>query len=298
MSRQLGEEQLELLAAFDEDRPALRAAALTLGVPRSTLSRRIEALEARLGQALFLRRGRSLVATPFGARVLREARSAQAALARLDDAANGTLEQRRLTVAASPLFAELILPNVIAALLEAKPDARIDLRLSHDFTDLYDEPIDVALRRGPVADSTSLSARRLGKSTMVCVGSPDLRRSGTLEERVKTLPWIRLGNPRERFVVDLRDQGRKRRIEVLPRLAVDSQRIAVDLAKRGVAAARVNLFLVSEELKRGTLVELVPEARSTESAFALYNLRSQPKAVLKLFLRLLVAECGAAKFWD
>lgn len=55
--------------------------------------------------------------------------------------------------------------------------------------------IDVALRRGPLADVSSLVARKLGRTTMVCVASRDveLDRRSSVESRIAAARWLRVG---------------------------------------------------------------------------------------------------------
>jgi DNA-binding transcriptional LysR family regulator len=87
-------------------------------------------------------------------------------------------------------------------------------------------------------------------------------------------------------------------VTLSPRLAADSQRLVLELVRRGAGVARVNAFLVREELASGALVEALPEARSTEDVFAVYPRRRTPKASVREFLAQLVATCRELKLWD
>ena len=292
---------LKLLAAFAGE-ANLRRAALSLSMPRSTLARRLSELEVKLGHEVFLRRGRSLVATPFGLTLTARARAAVDALVLADHTAveGAMAADRRLVVATSPLFAERVLPQALARLAEVRPHVRVEIRTSHDYADVHQEHVDVALRRGPLADSTSLRARRLGRTTMVCVALPTLapRVAGPVEERCRALPWIRVGARLEPFVLSLAGRRGKKEVSLVPRFAVDDQRVALDLALRGLGAARVNLFLARDHLASGDVVEVVPEARSAEDVFAVWPTRTSTTALARELVTRVGEAATAARIWD
>ena len=297
ISDPIGADDLRLLAALSAT-VNVRRAANALGIPRSTLSWRLSQLEERLGASVFLRRGRTLKLSRYGESLAKSTERAQEALEELQRVASeADAKAGRLVVAASPLFAEEVLPPVLAVLLAAHPELRVELRLSHTYADIFDEKVDVALRRGPLADSASLTARRLGHMTMTCVASPALAASASADD-LGAAPWIRIGGSAEPFMLDVRVGRSKRTIRATPRVAVDSQRIAIELARRGAGVAKVNLFMVREDIRSGRLREIFPEARSGEDAFAVYPRRSRPSALLKHFLGALIAEKDRLHIWD
>lgn len=297
MPERLSNAELQWLAAFAHG-ANLRAAASALGVPKSTLSRKVSELEARLGQDLFLRHGRRVTTTRYGERLIERAESAARALDAAQAAADDTDLGLRLTIAASPLFAELVLGEALDRLVRLRPALLVELRLTHDYADLFGGEVDVALRRGPVPDSTSISARRLGKLTMVCVGAPALAPHGTPEERARALPWIRVGGKLEPLALRLSVGRRARSVTVAPRIAADSQRLAIELARRGIGAARVNAFMVRDELASGALIDVLPEARSTEETFAVFARKRTMRPELRDFLDALVTTSRAKSLWD
>jgi DNA-binding transcriptional LysR family regulator len=300
LSHVLSNEDLTLLAAFDPD-ANVRRAARTLGVSKSTLSRRVTELEVRLGGDLFLRRGRTLTTTAFGELLIARARTASDALAEVAAAAaEASQVGGRLVVAASPLFAEVVLPRVLSRVLARHPRARVEARLSHGYSELFDERVDVAVRRGPLQDSTSLIARRLGLLSMTCVASPhaDLPKATTPEAWAKEAPFIRVGARLEPFTLTLLLAGKKRSVAVSPRLAVDDQRLALALAEAGLGVAYVNTFFARAALATGRLVEVLPEARATEAAFAVHPRRGRPSPLLRDFLANLVEVCRGLAIWD
>lgn len=162
------------------DAGSISEAARALGVPRATLSRQLGRLESRLGVRLLNRTTRSLVLTRAGealyprARGLLEgARAAVAAVQRLDDVPRGLLR-----LSSAPLTSP-VLGALVSAFIRAHPGVQVELHTTTRHVDLAAEQIDVALRGGVVRDP-ELIARRLLRSDMLAVASPDyLESEGT-----------------------------------------------------------------------------------------------------------------------
>lgn len=148
------------------------AAAREAGVQQSAVSRQIAELERRLGVSLLIRSTRALSVTEAGQSYYVHAK---AALSELDAGEASVRDGARslsgpLTIAASVGFGRAILLPHLAPFLSAHPGVRIDLRLSDQFIDLIEEGIDLAVRIGPLRDST-LTARKLCISRRVLVAS-------------------------------------------------------------------------------------------------------------------------------
>jgi DNA-binding transcriptional LysR family regulator len=288
-------DDLRLLAAFSEG-ASLRTVAASLALDKSKLSRELLRLEDRLGESLFLRRGRALRLTRIGALVVARAREVIAGVEDVS-ALLGDAGDRPLVVSAAPLLSELLLPAALTVVRAKHPSVRIAVQLSHEYRELFDERIDVAIRRGPLEDSDSLQARRLGDSTMVVVAHPALgAASPPLEAGLLSQPWIRVGPTPEPIRVKL--AGRKTTTLVPPALSVDSQRAAVELVKRRVGVARVNAFFVKEALEARELVEWLPEARTREGVFAVWPRSRRPVRAAKTLVDALAAEAARSGLLD
>ena len=149
-------------------------AAKNLGLPKSTVSRKITQLEERLGVRLIQRTTRSLRLTDTGnayynqcARILGEIEEANIAVTRMQSTPTGTL---RLT--APVLFGATVLSGLIAEYTEQHPQVSVDLVLSDQKLDLVQDGIDVAFRVGNLEDS-SLIGRHLGDARSLLCASPD-----------------------------------------------------------------------------------------------------------------------------
>jgi DNA-binding transcriptional LysR family regulator len=146
------------------------AAARLLGIPKSTLSRKVSALEERLGSQLLSRTTRTLSLTDVGevyyehcARVVAEVDAAERAVGALSERPMGRL---RVT---APLGFSFLGP-AIAGFGARHPEVEVEVTSTDRVVDLVSERFDVAIRAGPLVDST-LIAKPLGGSPQVLVAS-------------------------------------------------------------------------------------------------------------------------------
>src|SRR5262245_27738901 len=147
------------------------AAAKALGMPKSTVSRKVSELEERLGSRLLQRTTRKLSLTDVGrtyydysARIVGEVEDAERAVSDLQSTPRGLLR-----VTAPVNFAFL---NPIAAdYLRRYADVRLDLFCTGRSVDLVEERFDVGIRAGALVDST-LIARSLGTVRWFLVATP------------------------------------------------------------------------------------------------------------------------------
>jgi DNA-binding transcriptional LysR family regulator len=160
---------LERLAMFVRvaEQGSFTAAARTLGAQKSSVSRMVAQLEAELGVALVRRTTRKVSLTDAGRRYLDGARRALATLEetraeimRADREPEGLV---RLTAPADIPGPLLAAP--LAELARRHPRITLDVMLTNRRVDLIAEGVDLALRAGPIADS-SLVVKRVGDDTV------------------------------------------------------------------------------------------------------------------------------------
>ncbi|MGM9428950.1 LysR family transcriptional regulator [Hydrogenophaga sp. MI9] len=159
---------------------SFRRAAEALGMPNSTLSRRVSALEKAIGLRLLHRTTRKLELTEAGQlyyersqRIVQEARLAHEQLGELLAQPSGVLR------ASLPVdFASTYLAPLIAEFSRLYPGIRFEFDLTPRRVDLVSEPFDVAIRMGESQDS-SLVARLLARLPTHLYASPAyLQRAG------------------------------------------------------------------------------------------------------------------------
>ena len=239
----------------------LSAAARSLRITPSAVSKLIARLEARLGARLLNRSTRKLQLTPEGAAFYN--RSVQV-LADIDEA------EREVTAGAAPrgrvrvnsnvgLGRHLLLP-LVPDFLAKHPEVTLDIVLTDQVVDLLDERADVALRVGDLR-SSSLMARKLGESRAVVVASPDyLARRGVPMSLQDLTQHDQLDFNFTRSVRNWPFLGQDGQVAYLPGVAAvqvgDGESLR-ELALAGAGLARMSVFSAARDIAAGRLVPVL-----------------------------------------
>jgi DNA-binding transcriptional LysR family regulator len=253
-------DELSVLVAV-VDHGSLVAAARRLRRSPPAVTRALAALESRVGARLVERTTRRLSPTDAGRALAEESR---ALLEAYDGAISGpspTPVRGLLRVTAPVLFGRRHVAPIVTTFLDLFPDVQVELVLHDRNLDLIDEGLDVAVRIGPLSDS-SLLMRRVGEVRRVVVASPEyLARRGipTRPAELSTHDTIfgtnAQGSLEWRF--DLR--GRALVVRLAPRLLVNEVDAQLGAARAGRGIARVLSYQVVDDLANGTLVRLLRE---------------------------------------
>lgn len=211
------------------------SAARALASDPSTVSRRVAALEAALGQRLFERGPRALSTTAFGAALTEPAEAAERAMRSLADAASASERrvQGRVRVALTEGLAQhVVVPFVLPALLAAHPELSIELITSDDAVDLARHEADLALRffRTPKGPLVGQRVARLPLA--VLVARAQARRLRGVAAR--DLPWIRYEHP---SFVPLESEWLDRLGAPRPRLSCTSVETQLAAVRAGLGVA-------------------------------------------------------------
>lgn len=242
------------------DSGSFSAAAEQLGQTPSGVSRTISRLEAQLGMTLIKRTTRRLNLTEEGEWLLARARKI---LLDLQDTENQLAARRsqpsglvRLN-AATPVLDHLIAP-LMADFLDAYPLVRLELISGETVVDLIEERADLAIRIGPLADST-LNARQLGSSRLrLLASSAYLARHGT-PDKIDALSGHRLlgfTTPTSLNIWPLPQQGGDG-LPVIPVIATSSGETLRHLALAGAGVVCLADFLTRQDVLNGNLVPIL-----------------------------------------
>ena len=247
---------MEVFVAVAE-RQSLAAAARSLHLAPSSVTRVIAGLEAHVGARLLTRTTRSVRVTEAGAAFLTRAREI---LALADDAEREAAGQRteprgRLTVTASVTFGRLHVAPLLLEFLRAYPEVTGSLMLADRIVNLAEEPVDVAFRIGPLPDST-LRAKRLGQVRRLLVASPaylDRRGRPTHPRELADHDVIAFSSLFTGDVWRLREEHGALRVPVRPRLEVNDAATAVASALAGDGISVALSYVVADALRSGAL---------------------------------------------
>ncbi|MCJ8144494.1 LysR family transcriptional regulator [Ancylobacter sp. A5.8] len=263
MDNRAGEMQVLVEAA---DRGSFSAAGRRLGLSPSAVSKLIARLEERLGARLLMRSTRAIVLTPEGEayvgrarRILGEIEEAE----RFITAGAAATPRGKLRVSATVGFGERCLVPLIPDFLALYPEIELDLSLTDEVINLVAERADIALRAGPMRDST-LKARKILESRRVIVASPDyLTRRGT-----PTSPHdlARHNCLRFNFRRAMDDwpfiepaTGASYALSVSGNLEGNSGSMVRRLALDGLGLARIARYVAEDDIAEGTLVPVLEE---------------------------------------
>jgi len=256
------------------DMGGLSAASRRLGLPKSTLSRRLARLEDDFGARLLVRRGRVFELTDDGRLFYREARrlKEQVTDARERLAESSQSEGGTLRMAAPKTPGGQFLGIWLAAFMQQYPHIRIELDLSDRVVNMFEEGYDLALRVGPLADS-ALVARRLGRSERMLVASSQyLEQYGQPDtpDDLARHRCIGFGEQRSGLAAWMLAHGKQtRRITFTPALRCDDMATTLCITRAGAGIAMIPAFVSREALEEGTLQRVLPRWHAPAAEFYL-----------------------------
>jgi DNA-binding transcriptional LysR family regulator len=287
---------LMLFARVVEEGSFSRAAE-RVGLPKSTVSRRLAMLESQLGERLLLRTTRKLTVTDFGHSVLEHAQQVAAEV----DATAFLAQHRqvepsgRLRVSMPGDFATVVLGSLLAEFVARYPAISLELDLSPRRVDLIGENFDLALRMGDLPDDASLAARRVATFSIGLYASPDylLRRGVPREpEALMEHDALRIlkrsGEPTQWTLMrgDARWEG------IPPaRATANSPELLIRLARSGVGIAAVTDHFAVPYVSSGELVPVLEDWRLPPAdAWAVFPGRRLMPARTRVFLDAIEAQ--------
>lgn len=252
--------EMEVFIAVAETGSFARAAA-SLRLSPASVTRAVSALEDRLGARAFNRTTRSVKMTDVGQRFLQSARRVLLDLEIAEKEAVGETAnpQGHLTLSASVTFGRSALAPVVGDFLEQHPRLTASVLLLDRVVNLVEEGVDIAVRFGHVQDS-SLIAKRIGSIRRVLVASPAyLAKRGTpsspTDLRLHSVIAFTglLANREWRFT----DGQKQIRVSLNPFLEINDSMAAVHAAQMGHGITNTLSYIVSDQIRLGTLVPIL-----------------------------------------
>lgn len=286
------------------DLGSFTAAAKAVGVPASSISRRVRDLEEELGATLLHRTTRDVRLTELGALYLEHARPA---VAGLDHARDLVVDQPSspsgvLRISAIPGYGGVVLLPAIRKLRTKYPDLVVDLELTDQVVDIAKNEVDIAIR-STAKPPERVVAKKLVDNAFKLVASRDyVQRHGAPQsiEDVRTHKAVLHRGPTR--AVHWQAKTDKGWVEVQPEAAFVSN-IADELVSetiQGRGLALLPAWGIEQELAEGTLVDVTPKdtsmalTRSEHSAiYLLYNRPKYRLHKLKVAIEFLVSELRA-----
>jgi DNA-binding transcriptional LysR family regulator len=286
-----------MLFARVADEGSFSRAAERVGLPKSTVSRRIAALEAQLGERLLLRTTRKLAITDFGHSVLAHAHQVAAEV----EAASALAQQRqvepsgRLRVSMPSDFATIVLGRLLGEFIAKYPLISLELDLTPRRVDLIGENFDVALRMGELADDASLAARKVAQFSIGLYAAPAyLKQRGVPPEPEALMEHdaLRLLQRNGDPAAWILSRGEARWEGIPPgRATANSPELLTRLARSGAGIAAVTDHFAAAYVASGELVPVLEDwTLPSAPAWAVFPGRRLMPARTRVFLDALQAE--------
>jgi DNA-binding transcriptional LysR family regulator len=278
---------------------SLSATARQLVLPKATLSRRLVALEAAVGSKLFVPGARRLQLTEFGQELAERATRHRD---EIDDTrrwigAHDTQPRGKLRISVPADFAVLLMAETMARFVHRYPDLKLEIDTSPRRVDLINEPYDLAIRIGPLEDST-LVARRLMLLERGLFASPvylDGRSLPRTPAELKDHAFVMLTQATG-YVQRLSRGKRSVELQFAGSLQCNSIALTRALVLAGGGIGSFPHGMVRAELEAGRLVPLLPQWRFEPLQVSLLTAgRKMLPAKTRLFIEHLMA---TAPMWS
>jgi hypothetical protein len=239
------------------------AAARSLDMTPSAVSKLVARLEQRLGTRLLQRSTRQLQLTPEGCAFYERGLRVLADLEEAERCASAHAEPRgRLRVNANVPFGQHFLLPLLPMFLQQHPQVGVNLTLTDEVIDLLEQRTDVAVRAGPLK-SSSLVARRLGATRMMIVASPGYAQRHGLPGNVDDLQThnrLDIGHARAMQGWPLLQGGQVLRVPTSGNARASNGDALRQLVLGGLGLARLAAFQVGDDIAAGRLLPVLEEA--------------------------------------
>lgn len=234
-----------------------------LNTTQTTISKKVAALEKKLGVKLLTRSSRDHALTDVGAEYYEKC---VAIIGELDEAeararSQVTSPRGVIRIAAPIAFGRLILAPVIAEFFSLYPEIKVDLTLSDKHVDLIGEGVDVAIRARKLEDS-SLVARHLFDNQMLLVASPEyLAQHGEPKDpmELKRHNCLVYSMLKTLNVWHFSRGGKNLSVPVNGNFQSDNGDVLLEVALAGLGFAQLPIWMVGEYLKSGRLKQVLSD---------------------------------------
>jgi DNA-binding transcriptional LysR family regulator len=297
-------DQFKQISTFVDvvNRGSLSAAARAEGVAPAMISRRLDALEGRLGVKLLQRTTRKIALTHEGTaflescqRILADLENAEASVAERSLKASGTL-----TISAPAGFGRQHVAPLLPSFLAEHRDVTATLNLNDRIVDLIGEGVDVAIRIASLTDS-ALVGVKLADNTRVVVASPEyLQRHGRPQslDDLATHNCLAINNEGSQRGWSFRQNGRNVTLKVGGNMACNDGAVLHAWALAGKGLAWRSMWEVGAEIEAGRLVTVLDEYAAPGNAiYAVFAQRQHLPLRIRAFVEFLRRAYAAPDYW-
>ena len=274
----------------------------------SSVTRKIDSLEAELGVKLFARNSRSILLTDAGEHFLQRAKNI---LAEIEDAKHAMDDLHAaprgvMTITVPSAFGRRHIIPAIASFLELYPQIEIEMHSSDERVDLLTQRVDVAIRIGVLLDSDLVATQLATVRRFACASPLYIERHGRpatptqlVDHNCLTLATTPLPPGWWCFA----GVNRGSPVDVKGTMRTDDAAALLQAAIEGIGIVHLASWLVSDALKAGSLVSLFPDVPASSMSVqpAVYAVRMPGRSHLakaKPFIDHLKKCFNEPHYWD
>ncbi|WP_340109969.1 LysR family transcriptional regulator [Pikeienuella sp. HZG-20] len=245
------------------ERGGFAAAARDLAMSPPAVTRAVSALEERIDTRLLIRTTRSVRLTESGARFLQDSRRILMDLEEAEEAAAGSHAAPRgeLRITAPVLFGRLFVTPILGDFLDRYPLVNCQTLFVDRIVNLMDEGLDVAIRIGDLADSSS-TAVRVGSVRQVMIAAPAYLEAHGFPQHPTDLPRHRLIKSlaiSSELEWSFQEKGAPFSIHFEPRLRMNTNDAVIDLVARGWGISRLLSYQIAPQLAEGLVQTILSD---------------------------------------
>jgi DNA-binding transcriptional LysR family regulator len=281
------------------ERRSFTAAAHDTGVPRSTVTQVVQRLEERLGVRLLHRTTRVVRPTLDGEAYYRRCLVILDDIEDAEGAFDGALPKGMLRVEVQGTLARHFLMPGLPSFFAKYPEITLSMSESDRWVDLVHEGVDCVLRYGDLPDTDMVARKVAMLERLTCAAPAYLERFG-MPASIDALEGHRIVGIRSLTTGGLAalhftgEEGATRSVQLPATLSVTGPESYLVGTRLGLGIAQMPRFHIAEDLQRGTLVELFPDAPAPSVAVSLlYPRNRQLSPRVRVFLDWAVAEFAA-----
>jgi len=274
-------------------------AAEKLKLPKSTVSRKVSQLEKRIGVRLINRTTRNLKPTETGKlyykhclKMLEQAEEADRVVNNMQAEPSGLLRISTPLSFGTPFFT-----GAIKRFLDQYPKVNVEIISDDKQIDMLEQEVDIAFRVGPLSDS-SLVARNLGSARLSLCASPAyLAKHGAPKNLNDLNKHTCISHPASPWLF----RGPNGQVEIEPasRMITNDMEMLRKMTIEGFGIGAAPQILISEDIRTGRLVTVLPEAPFVERTFYLvYPSRREPPSKVVAFTEFIFSSCQPIPPWE
>jgi len=290
------------LFAYVVEMGSISGAGQRLGLSPAAASKRLAALEERLGARLVHRTTRRLSTTQVGQAFYEEVRAILAAAEAAEARVAGRAERPAglLRVSAPTSFGRLHVAPHLPAFLDMYPEVGAELLLDDGYTDLLADRIDVAIRIAAAPGNTTLTARLLAPNRRVLCAAPRYLGAHGEPASLGDLARHRLLAARHQSPWRLEGAAGKPSVEVDSIVATNSSEVVRELCLAGMGIALRSTWDVGAELASGALRRILPGWQgATDVGIWAVHARVEPTpAAIKAYVEYMTRIFGLTPSWE